>query len=410
MNFIKKVLVFFIIFMITLPLFSLSKIKKILPDDKTGAESDELIEIKLTEKLNKFGFELFNDLNVKVGNDNIFISPVSLALALAMVNNGADGFTYTEISSVLNLMEHNRLSINTAFKNMQDSLLVADEKTELLIGNSIWYDYNFTFNQEFLDINQKYYNALIEDLNFRSLEAPNQINKWVEESTKGKITKIVEPEIDPLIIMYLINAIYFKGTWQKEFDIRKTRFGTFQPDISCKMMSTSDDFPYFEHEQFQCVQLPYGESNFAMTIFLPQRDQDMDEMIEYINHLRWDYFLDQLEIKEGFLQMPRFEMEYELNMNNYLKELGMVSAFNQEADFSRITSEELFISKVKHKTYVKVNEEGTEAAAVTSIGMETVSHKEPDFMMRLDRPYVYFIHSGDLVLFMGKMVHPSEKD
>ncbi len=410
MKFLRTSLFILVITAVVVPLLSLSKIKNIFSDKDKGMAEDVLVEIDLTEKINIFGFELFNDLNQSEGDDNIFISPVSIALALSMVNNGAENDTYTEISALLNTLDYNRLSINTSYKNLQEKLQNSDEKTELLIGNSIWYDYSYTFNQEFLDDNKTYYGAYIEDLNFRSLEAPNIINKWVEESTKGKIKKVIEAEINPMMIMYLINAIYFKGTWQKEFDIKRTRFGTFQPDIPCKMMSMTDHFPYFEHDQFQSVQLPYGDGGFAMTIFLPKKGQSMDEMIEYINHLRWNYFLDQLKMAEGFLQMPRFEMEYDLNLNKYLMNMGMKSAFTAEADFSRITSEELFISEVKHKTYVKVNEEGTEAAAVTSVGMETVSYKEPDFVMRLDRPYIFFIHFNDLVLFMGKMVHPEDKE
>jgi serine protease inhibitor len=403
MRSIKLFLVFLLLALSAQSVYSLSKI---LPNFKDKSSEEVLVEVDLTEDINRFGFELFNLINTEKGKENIFISPLSIALALQMVNNGAERATLEEINSVLNNPEVNRLSLNNAYQKLQEKLLSKDEKVDFTIANSIWHDYNFIFNQEFLDVNNKYFNAYIKDLNFRSLSAADEINKWVSENTREKINKIVGPEIDPLTVMYLINAIYFKGAWQKEFDLKRTRFGTFQPDISCKMMSITDVFPYFEHERFQSVQLAYGDSDFAMTIFLPKRNENLDDLIEYINDLRWDYFKDQLKTAEGFLQMPRFTLEYELSLNNILQDMGMASAFTPNADFSGITSEELFISEVKHKTFIQVNEEGTEAAAVTSIGMETVSHQEPDFVMRVDRPYIYFIHFNDLVIFMGKMIHP----
>jgi len=407
MNQIRRIIILLALVIIVFqPAFTLSKILPVKKDkiDPELANS----EIDLTESINKFSFELFDKINKDKGDQNIFVSPLSVALALGMVYNGAEGLTSAQMAGVLNIADIPSQTVNNSFRKLQNTLTSEDQEVEFLIGNSIWHDYNFTFHQEFLDINEEYYNAYVKGLNFRSMETVGRINKWVSDQTKGKITKIVGPEIDPLIEMYLINAMYFKGSWAQEFDLKRSRLGTFNSKIKCMMMSITEEFPYYKHERFQAVQLPYGDSDFSMTIFLPNINEDLDEMIEYINFLRWDYFADQFKTIEGFLQMPRFSMEYELNLNQYLKDMGMGSAFDQDAEFGLMTPEELFISHVKHKTFLKVNEEGTEAAAVTSVGMETVSIKETGFIMKLDRPYFFFINYNDTVVFMGKVMHPSE--
>jgi len=403
----KKLILFLILFMVVFQsVFGLSKVLPVKSNEPDPELENTVID--LTEKVNKFSFELFDKINKKNGDQNIFVSPLSVTLALGMVYNGSEGVTATEIAKVLNISDIQRQIVNNSFRELQSSLISEDQNAEFLIGNSIWHDYNFIFEQEFLNTNEKYYNAYIKGLNFRSLETAGKINKWVSDQTKGKISKIVGPEIDPMLVMYLINAMYFKGSWEKEFDLKRSRLGTFNSEVKCMMMSISEEFPYYKHESFQAIQLPYADSDFSMTIFLPNKSENLDEMIEYINHLRWDYFNDQFEVADGFLQMPRFSMEYEINLNQHLKDLGMVSAFNSDANFDLMTPEELFISKVKHKTYIKVNEEGTEAAAVTSVGMETVSIKEKTFIMQLNRPYYFLINYNDTVVFIGKMMNPSE--
>ena len=253
-------------------------------------------------------------------------------------------------------------------------------------------------------------------LDFNKPEASDIINGWVNQKTNGKIEKIVDDVINPLTMMFLINAIYFKGTWTYEFDESQTQDDTFTlPDGSkkpCRMMTQESEFQYFENEAFQAIDLPYGDGDFRMTIFLPRREKNVDSLIAELNQENWNRWINSFSKQELTLQLPKFTLEYEIKLNDVLKALGMEIAFSpSQADFTKMYRKEevglnLYISEVKHKTYVEVNEEGTEAAAVTSVEMTL---KAAGLLMRVDRPFIFAIrenHSGT-ILFIGKIVEPT---
>jgi serpin B len=281
-------------------------------------------------------------------------------------------------------------------------------------ANSIWYRQEYAFELAFISLNQTYFNVVVRGLNFDDSSAVRTINAWVDQNTNGKIKQIVDDPIDRELVMFLINAIYFKGIWTYQFDPRQTTDDRFiladSSQKPCKMMNRTADLPYFSNAQFQAVDLPYGDADFSMTIFLPNATTALDAFIAGITQENWNAWIKNFSKRPGNLSLPKFTLEYDLTLNEVLKALGMGVAFSpDEADFTKMRrSRDLYISKVKHKTFVEVNEEGTEAAAVTSVEIGVTSIGG-GFVMRVDRPFVFVIRENrsQTILFMGKIVEPN---
>ncbi len=238
----------------------------------------------------------------------------------------------------------------------------------------------------------------------------------MKDNTNGLIEKIVESPIDPQTIMFLINAIYFKGTWTVEFDPDRTRDDVFTKaegeQTRIKMMNLKTDLPYFENDTFQAVDLPYGNERFRMTVLLPKQGVDLDSLISSFNPSDWNQWMSEFSEHEVKLQLPKFKLEYKITLNDILKALGMAVAFEPyEADFTKLYSgpENAYISNVKHKTFVEVDEEGTEAAAVTSVEVTVTSVGPQPITMRVDHPFAFAIRESQsgTVLFIGKIVEPT---
>jgi len=281
------------------------------------------------------------------------------------------------------------------------------------IANSIWYRQDFSVRDAFLQVNKYYFSAEVAPLDFNDPGAVITINEWVSENTRGKIQEIVAAPIDPLTMLFLINAVYFKGTWTYQFDKSKTVDGQFTCGdgsvVSCKMMSQKEEYPYFGNEELQAVDLPYGDGKFNMAVFVPTHISDISNLMANFTQENWKGWTGSFSRQAVNLYMPQFKVEAEYNLNQILSALGMRIAFDPDmADFSHINdSVKLYISKVKHKTFVEVNEEGTEAAAVTSIEIGTTSGPM-EAVVRLDRPFIFVIHenhSGS-ILFMGILMKP----
>lgn len=389
----------------------------ILPDSRDISQLT-LAEKNLVESDNRFGFKLFKEISGEEKDKNIFISPLSVAMALGMTYNGADGSTQEAMQKTLELSGLTLQEINKSYKNLIELLTNLDEKVRFQIANSIWHREMFPVEDEFIEINKTYFDAEVSGLNFSAPNASNIINEWVNQKTDGKIEKIVDAPINPLTMMFLINAIYFKGIWTYEFDESQTRDDLFTlPDGSkkpCRMMSQENEFQYFENDEFQAIDLPYGDGDFRMTIFLPRLEKDVDSLIGTLNQENWNRWMNSFHKRELTLQLPKFTLEYDIELNDVLKGLGMEIAFNSsEADFTKMYKEEevganLYISKVKHKTFVEVNEEGTEAAAVTSVEM-TITAVPFKLLMRIDRPFIFAIRENrsGTILFIGKIVEPT---
>lgn len=361
-----------------------------------------------------FDYELFKTIVNKQPGNNIFISPLSVSLALAMTANGAVGPTFDEMHRVLGLGQMSPERVNEYYKELAAVLPETDPRVVIKIANSIWYRLGMDFETSFLNLNREYYQAEIVGLDFALPESPDRINSWVREKTMDKIMEIVAGPIDPLTVMYLINAVYFKGTWTHQFDETQTRTlpfytpGTTPAD--CRLMFQKNTFDYAENEHFQAADIPYGKESFVLTVILPREHTDINRLIALLNQDSLDRWLGEMSPQEGHVYLPRFKQEYEINLNEVLKKLGMITAFGA-ADFSKIRPQkDLFISEVKHKTFIEVNEEGTEAAAVTSVVLQRAAFMEPQlFTLRCDRPFIYLIREKDrgTVLFIGKLHRPN---
>ncbi len=368
---------------------------------------------------NEFGLVLFREVvSSDPESDNIFVSPTSIALALAMTYNGAAGETKTAMETALRKEGFTAEEINSSYKGLIDALVSVDPKVLLEIANSIWYREGFTVLQEFVTINQQYYDARVSSLDFEDAGAPGIINNWVSDNTHDKIKKIVE-EINPQTVMYLINAIYFKGIWQTEFKKENTSDGPFYlhggDPVTVPVMKQTTTLRYTANEVFSMAELPYGQGNFSMLVLLPQTGLSADNIVSELTPGNWDTWMAELTERNIDLELPRFTFEYKNELNNELEAMGMGIAFlDGLADFSKIYGAGgLFISKVLHKSFVEVNEEGTEAAAVTSVEMELTSvGPEPQVTeFHVDRPFLFAIRekSTGTILFIGRVNNPLTK-
>ena len=364
---------------------------------------------------NDFGLAMFQKvISLDTESENIFVSPTSIALALAMTFNGASGDTKTAMENALRKTGFTAEEINTSYKSLISALVSVDPKVLLEIANSIWYREGFNVLKEFVSINQEYYDAQVRSLDFDDPGAPGTINSWVTDKTHGKIDKIVE-EIGDDVVMYLINAIYFKGIWQYEFNKDNTSDGSFNLDngstVTVPMMKQVTAFRYMNNDVFSMAELPYGQGNYSMLVMLPQDGRSADDIVAELTPGNWDEWIGALTERNIDLQLPKFTFEYKNELNDELEAMGMGVAFTGQADFSKINGTgDLFISKVLHKSFVEVNEEGTEAAAVTSVEIVlTSAGPGPQYTaFHVNHPFIFAIRekSTGTIVFMGLVRNP----
>ncbi len=368
--------------------------------------------LAVIEADNAFGIKLFKEINESaLPEENLFISPTSIGLALAMAYNGAQNETKEAFEECMQLNGLSPQEINEVYQNLMQGLIDADPDVIFTAANSIWYEQTFDVFPDFLNINSQYYNAEVSALDFSDPASVDVINNWVASNTNDKITKIIDG-IGPLQLMFLINAIYFKGTWQYEFNPANTFDNTFYPTTGAPVivptMHMEADLETYSTGMFRAVKLPYGNGSFSMVIILPADPSNVNDLIASLTIENWTEWQDQFHLTEDIeLYMPKFKFEYEIELRQALAELGLGIAFTESADFSGISNlKPLFIDGVKHKTYVDVNEEGTEAAAVTSISIGTTS-VNPNLIM-VNKPFVFAIceETTGAIVFIGKVELP----
>jgi serpin B len=333
-----------------------------------------------------------------------------------MVANGAAGDTKAEMQRVLKTTALPAETLNAAGKNLNQSL---NSQTNVILNlaNAIWYKEGFHLKPGFVSANRNFFSAELAGVDFAKPESAQIINDWADTSTHGKIKQVVQWPFDPLTRVILANAIYFKGKWDRPFDKQATKDHTFGvlPGGTPKqvpMMWQHGRFNYQQGDGFQAVRLPYAGKRLQMYLFLPDTNSSPIKFLADLNADTWrDKILPGFQDKTGTLAVPRFKLDYDVILNDPLEALGMRRAFSNGADFSAMADEPLFVSEVKQKSFVEVNEEGTEAAAVTTVTMHALAVFRPEkpFEMIVDRPFIFVIgdDSTKSILFMGLVYDPA---
>lgn len=364
---------------------------------------------------NAFGFGLLRELDRTRADSNIFMSPLSASMALGMTMNGAAGQTFDEMRASLAFGTRPAAEINASYRSLIDMLRGLDATVDFRIANSIWYRNGFPFEQTFLDESRQYFDAKVAGLDFASPNAVPTINDWVKKSTNNKIEKIVDGPVDADVVMYLINAIYFNGSWTTRFDKAQTRTEQFNAvggtTAPIAMMRRTGSLRVADTPDGQVIDLPYGGDAYAMTILLPKQGKAIRDVVSSLTAESWQTAVAGVAPREVELQMPKFTLRWEALLNDPLQALGMRQAFEPTAaDFTRMSrsaGKNLYISKVKQRSFVDVHEEGTEAAAVTSVEIRVTCTCGPQ-VIRIDRPFVFAIRErlSGTILFLGKIVRP----
>ena len=384
-----------------------------------------------------FAFDLLKQIAGKQPDGNIFISPYSVSTVLQMVVDGAAGSTKQEMESVLYLNEmvgdsapggpkqkiesvrylNGMAARDDACKSLIQSIADGQSDVTLNLANSIWFKQGVELRPEFVAGCTNYFKAETGELDFGSPRSAKIVNGWAEKNTHGQIKDIVQWPFNPLTRVILANAIYFKGHWARQFDKSATTGRAFTPpegaQIQVPMMQQRGHFDYFQSPEFQAVRLPYVGGRLVMYLFLPANDSGIKKLLAGFDGSLWQNEVQrQFRDREGMVVLPRFKLNYNVVLNKPLETLGMKHAFSADADFSVISAEKLFLSEVKQKSFVEVNEEGTEAAAVTiaTFHASVVMRPESPFEMVLDHPFFFVI--GDKtthsILFMGIVSNPGE--
>jgi serpin B len=330
---------------------------------------------------NEFGLTLFRQVNRRRAGQNVFISPYSAAVALGMTLNGAAGSTATAMATTLGFGGRPLGEIDATYRALAQRLVDADTSVRFASANAIWYNRDVPFTQAFFDTTARYFGARVEGLDFRDEQASlAKINGWAREQTNGRIEKVLDRIRADDQAMFLLNALYFKGDWTSPFPTASTRQAEFtRADGSRQtvdMMSQRRVFPVWRAADLVAVDLPYGNGNFSMTILVPTGTRTVDQLVESLDARRWQQVVDSLRGQDMQLHVPRFTLRYEDEWKDVLTAMGMGIAFQGGlADFTRMSpaGKRLFIEFVKQKAFVGVNEKGTEAGAVTTVGVGIVS-------------------------------------
>lgn len=383
----------------------------IAPDNEPNLRMLSVAELQAAKSSNDFAFNLFRNLPVEA-TDNSFISPLSVSMALGMLLNGAEGDVQ---QSILNTIDFNDLTgeeVNEGFRDLTTLLLSMDKKVNLGLANSVWYREGLTVNPYFASVIENYYDGKIAGLDFSNPTSKNIINSWVESKTNNRIKDLIQ-QINSDHVMFLVNAIYFKGDWTHQFDKSKTKrapFTTisgattqvdmmFSEGVSMKHKTTSD---------FQLLDIPYGNEQFRFTILMPHNHEDLQEVIAEISAQSLQSILDESDEISVELELPKFKMNWKEDLKPSLAEMGMIMT-GYPLLFEGSTPP-IKVGQVIHQSFLEVNEEGSEAAAATAIGIELTS-VGPAIPMKItiDKPFLFMIrekHTG-AILFMGQLTDPS---
>ncbi len=372
-----------------------------LPRALTAAERSSI------EASNTFGFDLLRELADEDRTRSVFISPISASMALGMTMNGAAGETFDAMRSTLRLTGLSETQINESYRDLLDLFTELDPSVDVAIANSIWHREGLSVQAPFRERVTSYFDSRVEALDFGSPSAPTRINDWVRSATRGKIEEMAPSPIPGNVIVYLMNAVYFEAGWTTPFDPRQTRTAPFHLEnggtASVQMMVRDDTIRSAFSDRWAAADLPYGGGAFSMTVVVPRGETSVHSLLEEADAGWWEELTSSFTVGRTLLSLPRFELEWEGVMNDALETMGMGVAFDGAADFSRMFGGVgLWIDEVRQKSFLQVDEEGTVAAAVTSV--TGVTSLPPE--VRADRPFLFAIRErlSGTILFMGAIV------
>ena len=384
----------------------------VTPTPGSTTVGDLRVSAPFANQTTQFAFDITKRVTTQEGAaKNVFISPLSLHMALGMILNGADGQTAQEIQKTLHLDAQTLAEANQTYQNLLVNLPKIDPKVTLTLANSVWYRNTFPVETSFQDLLKQSFDATVSAEDFNSPATVGKINNWASEKTNGKIPKVIS-QIQSNDVMFLLNALYFKGDWTQQFNPAKTTDTPFNlasgTTTNVRMMRNDLTINLAFRPTYGAYELPYGSGNFAMTILLPTENTTADAVINSLTGDEWTQLQKDMKLGNVDFGLPKFTLNYEIILNQALSALGMPTAFTDQADFSKISKQgKLTLSFVKQNTFVAVDEKGTEAAAVTTGGVTTTSVKVPTLC---DRPFVFVIHekTTGTILFVGKIADPTK--
>ena len=370
------------------------------------------VQQDILENGNVFAIDLFREMSRELGGKNLFISPLSASLALSAVTNGASGPTLEDMKATLGFESFSMADMNGFYKHLVPALKKVDNTVNLLVANAVWIEQTFPVKSPFISALQSYYEASVNKLDFRDPSAPGVINMLCADNTNNLIRKVID-EIQADYMLLYTNALYFKGKWKNTFDKEVSWQGSFQSlsgtTRTVTYMEQTEDFRYTRGNKVSVAEIPYGNQAYSMIIVLPDTGISVMDVATSLTWDQWKGWINGLSAAELNLRIPRFELEFDSEeyMIPVLTRMGMGSAFDpSRADFINISDIPLFIDLLKQNTYIKVDEEGTEAAAVTTIGFRLTSAGPGQTIpFHADRPFLYFIReqSTGTILFAGLM-------
>jgi len=370
-------------------------------------------ELELVESGNGFTFDLFGKLCEANGNSSVVSSPLSVTYALGMLNNGAKGNTLKQINDVLGFGDSGSDSINAFCYKLINTAPSLDSLTKVLIANTIFVNKGETLKELFVRKANLYYKSDVKSRDFRNTSTLDEINQWASDNTEQMIQKVLEEkDFDPFAVSYLLNAIYFKGTWTYKFDKNKTADGSFlfaggQGGVkSVPMMQLAANVDYARNDEYEALCLPYGNGSYSMTILLPVISQGQNGYdVPAVPSLEtWNQLNSSMTKADYLISLPRFEIDTDVDLIPIMQSLGMTDAFEMGiADFGDFCEnpEGVYIYLMKHVAKIKVDEEGSEAAAVTVIGGKR-GDNTPVFAA--NRPFIYVISDTvtGSIFFIGR--------
>ena len=379
-----------------------------------GTGNDLRVSAPFASQTTRFAFDVTRQVNQQEGpGKNLFVSPLSLHIALGMILNGADGQTAQEIQKTLKLDAQTLADANATYQNLLQNLPGVDPNVELRLANSVWYRNTLAVEPGYRNLLVDTFQAQVSGEDFASPATVGKINDWASKQTNGKIPKVID-QISPDNVLFLLNALYFKGNWQTQFDPNYTQDLPFTlvsgSQKTVRMMRLETKLRRSFTPTYMAFELPYGSDRFAMTVLLPNAMTTADALLNTLTADDWNQLQKGMTSSKIDIGLPKFSFSYATKLNSVLSSLGMPTAFTDRADFSKISRNGgLLLSSVKQNTFIAVDETGTEAAAVTTGEVLTTSLPQAYLC---DHPFVVVIHekTSGTVLFTGKVADPTQKN